>query len=270
MTAHPAAPHGERPDPTERFSTRVDAYVRHRPGYPDALLDALRTTIALDAASVIADIGSGTGISTELLLRTGAVVCAVEPNAAMRAAAEAALGGNPRFRSVGATAEATSLPGASVDLVAAGQAFHWFEPRGARLEFQRILKPGGWVALFFNSRRTDGSRFLRDYEDLLQQFGTDYSLVNHRNLGEDALREFFGGDFTTHRYATEQTFDFEGLEGRLLSSSYVPAAGQPQHAPMLRRLRAIFDAGQDGGRVRFAYETELHLGRLTDVDPSIL
>lgn len=270
MSTRPAAPRGDRPDPRERFSTRVDAYVRHRPGYPDELLDAIRSAAALDPASVIADVGSGTGISTELLLRTGAVVFAIEPNAAMRAAAEAALGTHPRFRSIGATAEATTLPSASVDLVAAAQAFHWFDAPAARREFERILKPRGWVALFFNSRRTDGSRFLRDYEDLLQQFGTDYALVNHRNVGEDALREFFGGDFTTHRYATEQAFDYEGLEGRLLSSSYAPAAGQPGHAPMLRRLRAIFDARQDGGRVRFAYDTELHLGRLTGVQPSIL
>lgn len=257
-------------NPTGRFSTRVDAYVRHRPGYPPELLDAIRSATSLDAASVIADIGSGTGISTELLLRTGATVHAVEPNAAMRAAAVATLGGNPRFHSVDATAEATSLPPASVDVVAAGQAFHWFDPAAARREFLRILKPGGRVALFFNSRRTDGSRFLRDYEALLRRFATDYPAVNHQNIGPAELARFFGGGFTTHRFPTEQRFDYEGLEGRLLSSSYAPARGHPQHAAMLRELRAIFDDGQEGGVVRFAYDTELHLGRLADGQPSSL
>ena len=206
-------------DSTTRFSDRVADYSRYRPAYPDALLTVLRREMGLSQASIIADIGSGTGISSELLLRIGCTVFAVEPNAEMRSAAEARLGNEPRFRSVAARAEATTLADRSVDAVTAGQAFHWFAAREARPEFIRILRPGGTVALFWNTRRTGGSPFLSVYERLLQQFATDYLQVNHRNVSTPDLRAFFGGDYEARVFPNEQIFDFDGLRGRLLSSS---------------------------------------------------
>jgi ubiquinone/menaquinone biosynthesis C-methylase UbiE len=260
----------KRPDPTRRFSDRVANYVRYRPGYPEALLATLVSEAGLGpesgSGSAVADVGSGTGISTELLLRAGGEVYAVEPNAEMRAAAEARLGGEPRFHSVAGTAEATTLPSASVDLVAAGQAFHWFDVERTRAELARILRdtPAGraQVALFWNSRRTDASPFLRAYEELLQRFGTDYAEVDHTKIGADTLERFFGERYEKLVFLSHQDFDSEGLQGRLLSSSYAPGPGHPHHEPMLAALRRIFDQNQEEGRVRFVYDTKLYLGRL--------
>ena len=249
-------------DPTRRFADRVADYVRYRPGYPEALLETLVEEAGLGPGAAVADVGSGTGISTALLLRSGARVYGVEPNQAMRRAAEEHLGGDERFRSVAGTAEATRLPDESVDLIAAGQAFHWFDRERSRTEFRRILRPGGQVALFWNSRFTEGSPFLRGYEELLRRFGTDYAAVDHTQLDEAVFSGFFRGPFTTHTFPNSQAFDFPGLRGRLLSSSYAPAPGHPDHEPMLDALRRLFDRHREDGRVRMEYRTELHLGGL--------
>jgi len=250
-------------DPTDRFSDRVALYVRYRPGYPEALLRALADEAGLGAASVVADLGSGTGISAEMLLRSGCQVHAVEPNGPMRRAAEEALGDNPRFHSVDGRAEATGLPDDSADLVTAGQAFHWFDLPATRAEVLRILRPAGRAAVFWNARLTDTTPFLRAYEALLHRFGTDYAEVDHTRFDEAAMAPFFGGGFETRVFPNAQEVDFDGLRGRLLSSSYVPAAGQPGHEPMLEELRRIFDEHQHEGRVRLDYDTRLHLGPLS-------
>jgi SAM-dependent methyltransferase len=247
-------------DSTTRFSNRVADYCRYRPAYPDALLIVLQREIGFSRASIIADIGSGTGISSELLLRIGCTVFAVEPNAEMRRAAEARLGNEPRFRSVAARAEATTLADRSVDAVTAGQAFHWFAAREARAEFVRILRPGGMAALFWNTRRTEGSPFVNAYERLLRQFATDYLQVNHRNVSAPDLGAFFGGGYEARVFPNAQIFDFDGLRGRLLSSSYAPGPQHPDHARMLAALRHVFDAHHENGRVRMEYDTELFFG----------
>lgn len=253
--------HRTSTDPTGRFSDRVENYVRYRPGYPDGVLRILREETGLAPSSVIADVGSGTGISSELFLRNGNPVFGVEPNQAMREAAEELLRSYPRFHSVTGTAEATTLPSHSVDQVVAGQAFHWFDPRRAGEEFSRILRPGGWVVLLWNSRRTDSTPFLRAYESLLQRFGTDYREVQHRNVGPEMLRAAFaGGSYESRRLYNEQRFDFDGLKGRLLSSSYTPADEHPDHQPMLRELERIFRQFEEDGMVRFEYDTEIHFG----------
>lgn len=256
-------------DPTRRFSDRVADYVRYRPGYPETLLATLVDEAGLRPRSVVADVGSGTGISSELLLRSGARVVGVEPNPEMRRAAEERLGEEPRFVSAAGTAEETTLPGASVDLVAAGQAFHWFDRERFRAECLRILRPrgvdpagGGRVALFWNARKTDASPFLRAYEELLRGFGTDYERVDHTRLAPEDFDAFFRAPYRTWHFPNHQVFDLDGLQGRLLSSSYTPGPGHPDHRPMLEELRRIFEAHQDDGRVRLEYDTELHLSRL--------
>src|SRR5438309_4282171 len=133
-------------DSTKRFGNRVENYVKFRPGYPPELLSFLGEAIGLTAAWAVADVGAGTGISAEIFLRHGNEVWGVEPNAAMRAAAERGLTEWPKFHGVAGTAEQTGLPDGSVELVTAFQAFHWFDPGTARREFARILKPGGWTA----------------------------------------------------------------------------------------------------------------------------
>lgn len=246
--------------PEQRFSDRVENYVRYRPSYPQEIITLLQREAALTPQSIIADIGSGTGISAELFLRAGNVVHAVEPNREMREAAERLLAHFPNFHSVNASAQTTTLPNHSVDFIVAAQAFHWFNTPETRAEFTRILKPGGHVVLIWNERKLDATPFLQAFEQLLLTFGTDYTAIRHENVNAAALFSFFSGAYDTYTFANEQRFDFEGLKGRLLSSSYAPAAGQPRHDEMIAELRRIFDAYQASDQVCFEYDTRVHVG----------
>jgi len=247
---------------TERFSDRVDNYVRYRPSYPPALLDLLERECGLGPGAVVADVGAGTGIFSRLLLERGARVLAVEPNAAMRAAAEQLLSGSPGFASVAAPAEATGLADGSVDIVTAAQAFHWFDRERARHEFRRILKPGGWTVLIWNERVVDTTPFLREYEQLLQDYAPEYGIVDHRNIGPEQVAEFFAPAPVAFRsFPNYQRLDFDALKGRLLSSSYAPAPGHPNHEPMLEALRRSFDRHQIDGTVTLEYQTRVFYGR---------
>jgi len=247
---------------TSRFSDRVENYVRYRPGYPQEVLEALKLECGLTPEHVIADIASGTGIWTRMLLENGNAVFGVEPNPDMREAGERLLASFPRLTSVTGTAEATSLADGKIDFVTAAQAAHWFDREPARREFSRILKPGGWLVLLWNERLTDTTPFLRDYEHLLLTFGTDYEDVRHERT-TDAVNEFFDpAPYQERTFAMRQEFDYAGLEGRLLSSSYAPSPGHPRHEPMLRELRRIYDLHAAGGRVAFDYTTRVYFGRL--------
>lgn len=248
-------------NPTHRFSDRVADYVRFRPTYPRALVEWLRADHGVTPSWVVADVGAGTGISTRLFLEAGHEVVAVEPNAEMRAAAVEALGSSPRFRAVDAPAEATTLPDASVDLVVAAQAFHWFRPEAVRREWARILRPGGLALVVWNSRRTGGTPFLDGYEQLLREHATDYAAVEERYADEEAMRRWFGDGFrATSGFENRQVLDLDGLRGRLLSSSYAPKAGHPGHEPMLRALGQLFERTAVDGRVTVEYETRAYLG----------
>jgi SAM-dependent methyltransferase len=250
-------------DHTRRFSDRVQHYVRSRPDYPRAFYTFLQTDLGLTRDWAIADIGSGTGISARPLLESGNTVYGIEPNGPMRQAAGQYLAAFPHFKSLDATAEATTLPDHSIDLILAAQAFHWFDRTRARAEFVRVLKPGGWLVLVWNERRLDASPFLREYEALLQRYGTDYGNVRHENVDDAAIRAFFApAHFQTRTFYNQQRFDYAGLESRLLSSSYTPAEGDPRHAPMLAELKSLFDRHQHAGHVTFEYDTRAHYGQL--------
>jgi SAM-dependent methyltransferase len=250
-------------DPKRRFSNRVEDYIRYRPGYPPGVLDALREECGIAPESIVADIGSGTGLLAQLFLENGNPVYGVEPNAEMREAGERLLKEYPRFRSVAGSAEATALADASVDFVAAGQAFHWFEPKAARAEFRRVLGPGGWAVVIWNERKKDGNAFRREYEALLSEFGTDYREVAATYPTDDRVENFFRPRaYRKRMLPNEQLFDFDGLRGRLLSSSYAPPKGHPKHEPMLAELRRIFDTHAKGGRVQVDYNTRVYFGRL--------
>jgi SAM-dependent methyltransferase len=248
---------------TSRFSDRVENYVRYRPSYPSEALQMLRTECGLSARHTIADIASGTGIWTRMLLGNGNSVYGVEPNAEMRAAGERLLAEFPMFTSVAGTAEATTLPDHSVDFVTAAQAAHWFDRARARQEFIRILKPYSWLVLIWNERVTDSTAFLRDYEQLLLKYGTDYQEIRHERTTNE-INEFFDpAPFEERAFDMRQEFDYAGIEGRLLSSSYAPGPGHPQHEPMLRELRRIFYAHTVDGRATFEYKTRIFFGQLT-------
>lgn len=250
--------------PVERFTSRVESYVRYRPSYPAAMLQLLKERCRLSAASRVADVGSGTGILTRLLLETGARVWAVEPNRAMRAAAEQGLGGEERFRSVVGTAEATTLPAGSIDLVTAGQAFHWFDVPRSRAEFARILVPAGWVALVWNERPLGASPFLDDYERILLQQVSEYQQaaeVRQRRENPASARALFSA-VQVATFPNPQALDFQALVGRLLSSSYAPEPGHPEHEPLIGALRELFARHQHDGRIEYTYETRVYFGQL--------
>jgi SAM-dependent methyltransferase len=243
-------------DPTQRFSDRVENYVKHRPGYPAALYDYLRAEAGLPAGGRLADIGSGTGLLSELFLTRGHEVLAVEPNAEMRSAADILLGKQPGFVSLDGTAEAIPLADASVDLLVAGQAFHWFDPPVARREFGRVLKSGGHAALIWNMRDIERSPFQHAYEDLLLEFGTDFKEVDHqRKVSDEGIAAFFAPQkMRQASFPNRQVLDEEGLRGRLMSSSYAPQAGQGGHEQMMARLGDIFASHQKDGHVNFDYQ----------------
>jgi SAM-dependent methyltransferase len=249
-------------DPTRRFSSRVDNYVRYRPEYPPEVLELLRQECGLTVDSVVADIASGTGIFTRLFLENGNRVFGVEPNVEMRRAGEALLAAYPRFSSVAGTAEATTLPEHSVDIVTAAQAAHWFNPANARWEFVRILKPGGWCILVWNERRTDSTPFLRAFEELLQTYGTDYQEVRHEHTTASIDLFYAPSPFQERVFVNLQHLDDAGLEGRLLSSSYIPQPDDPNYEAMLRELRRIFDEYQRHGSVTVEYRTRVYYGKL--------
>src|SRR6266436_5061333 len=248
-------------DPTERFSNRVEHYIKYRPGYPDAVIDLLTEECGLTQQSIIADVGSGTGILSELFLKNGNRVFGVEPNAPMRGAGEKLLEGYANFTSIEGSAEATTLPDKGVDFVVAGQAFHWFDQKLAREEFSRILKASGWIVLIWNERRVDSTPFLRAYEQMLLKFGTDYQEVRHERIYQDVESFFSPREFKLRTFDNLQSFDFQGVKGRLLSSSYVPAPGDEDFEAMLEELRKIFDEHQKAAEVVFEYDTRVYFGQ---------
>jgi SAM-dependent methyltransferase len=241
--------------PTERFTTRAEAYARHRPSYPPPAIELLESRCGLKPGAVVADVGSGTGILTELLLARGARVLAVEPNDAMRVAAEEQLAGRAGFESIKGSAEATTLAADSIDLYVAGQAFHWFDAARARLEAQRILRRGAWAALLWNERPPEASPFLADYEALLTEHAPEYTRITASRAVEAKMREFLGPAMELATFPNQQILDFEGLEGRLMSSSYAPERGDPNYATVMALLRALFERHARDGQVVMPYQT---------------
>jgi ubiquinone/menaquinone biosynthesis C-methylase UbiE len=248
-------------DPTQRFSSRVACYVKYRPRYPKEILSFLAEEIGLNPDWEIADIGSGTGILSDLFLSNGNTVYGVEPNRDMRTAAEHLLIDQSRFISVDGRAEATALPDGCVQLITAGQAFHWFEADGARDEFLRILRPGGWVTVIWNTRKLNSSPFLNAYEDLLDRYAIDYREIDHRRIDHQVLSTFFRR-YTRQVFYNCQSFDLEGLKGRTLSSSYMPMEGHPAFENMIAELGDIFQNGQQDGLVQMEYDCEVYCGQL--------
>ena len=250
-------------DSKQRFSNRAADYARYRPAYPSALLDLLAQECGLRPDHVIADIGSGTGLLSKPFLDHGNPVFGVEPNAEMRVGGEEFLRSYSNFTSMNGSAEATRLGDASVDFVTAGQAFHWFDLPAARREFLRILRPGGFIVVAWNERRISESRFGREYEDLLVRYGTDYTRVKEAYPEAAVMQSFFDGSkFHSRELPNSQEFDFDGLSGRLRSSSYAPPQGHANYAPMMDALEKLYAANQANGRVRMIYTTKIYFGRL--------
>jgi ubiquinone/menaquinone biosynthesis C-methylase UbiE len=248
---------------TTRFSNRVENYAKYRPHYPPEVLEFLISQLGLTKDSVIADVGSGTGISSELFVKNGNLVYGIEPNEGMRRTAERLFNQSQNFVSINATAENIPLRDRSVNFIVAGQSFHWFDLQKAKAEFRRTLRPNGFVVLIWNNRKTESSDFLRGYESLLNRYGTDYEEIKHISIGVRDLDQFFGkGNYHREVLKNSQCFDFDGLRGRLLSSSYVPVKGHPNYVPMINGLKKLYDTYEENGLVLFEYDTKLYYGHL--------
>ena len=250
-------------DPKARFSDRVDDYIKYRPHYSQDVVQALQQACGLRPEHTIADVGCGTGLLAKIFLENGHRVVGVEPNREMRIAGENYLATYLNFSMVDGSAEATGLAGESVDFVIAGQAFHWFRPDDTRAEFARILRPAGWTVLIWHDRDTISKPFLRAYEDFVRRHSTDYEQVAHKYLASyDALQRFFAPDeVSLIEQRNRQELDFDGLRGRLLSSSYVPKAGE-KHEAMMRELPRLFSSHAENGHVILEYDTKIYYGHL--------
>ncbi len=250
-------------DPKARFSDRVDDYIKYRPHYSQDVVQALQRACGLRPEHTLADVGCGTGLLAKIFLENGNRVVGVEPNHEMRIAGESYLAAYPNFSMVDGSAEATGLADASADFVIAGQAFHWFRPNDTRKEFARIVKPEGWVVLVWHDRDTTSKPFLKAYEDFVRRHSSDYEQVAHKYLASyDALQRFFAPDeVKLIEQRNRQALDFDGLRGRLLSSSYVPKAGE-KHEAMMRELPHLFSSHAESGHVTLEYDTKIYHGHL--------
>ena len=250
-------------DSTQRFSSLVADYERYRPGYPSGVFDYLIDHCRLPAGDRVVDVGAGTGLSAAPWLERGFRVQAVEPNAEMRAAAARYLAEYPQLELIDATAEALPMTDRSVGLITAAQAFHWFESQASRREFERILRSQAYVALIWNERMHAASRFMQDYEKALETYAADYEAIAHYGRSTQRIIDFFApGAVTERRFDHHQAFDFEGLCGRVWSSSYAPKPGHPNHAPLRAQVQKLFERYSSGGEVHFLYRTRVFTGQL--------
>jgi SAM-dependent methyltransferase len=245
---------------SDRFLGRVENYAKHRPSYPASAIDLLAQRCGLRPGAQVIDLGAGTGILSRLLIERGARVFGIEPNAEMRRYADEALGGTD-FHSQEGTAENTRLAAASIDLMVAGQAFHWFHPERTRTEALRILKPGAWAALLWNERPKGATPFLDEYEAVLRRYAPQYDAVARLRAEEGGIRRFFGHAPELAVFPNQQIFDFEGLAGRVESSSYAPLPDRPEHEPLMMGLREVFARHQQHGKVVFPYRTLVYFGQ---------
>lgn len=248
------------PKSTERFSNRVENYVKYRPGYPPEVLQLFRDEMNLQTSSVIADIGAGTGISAKIFLENGNEVFGIEPNEAMRKASENFLQDFPKFHAIDGTAENTTLESQSLDIIIAAQAFHWFDKAKTQTEFRRILKEKGFVALIWNERQLDSNEFLREYERFLLKFGTDYKEVRHEKVTNELIGDFFQKEFWEKIFLNSQTLDFVSLKGRVLSSSYIPTEEDSRFSEMEKELKSLFTQYQKNDTISILYDTKIYFG----------
>jgi len=246
-------------NPKDRFSGLTAKYAKYRPGYPQEIADVLKERYCLASGAVFADIGSGTGIFSRLLLDNNYAVLGVEPNLEMRRFAEGELSNFAHYKSIGGSAEKTELADNSVDAIASAQSFHWFDHKAALPEFYRILKKDGIIILVWNERKENNDQFHADYEQALQKYCPEYKHVNHKKFSLTRIEPLFTGKkIEYHHFENSQVFGLEELIGRLESSSYCPKSGDSNHEPLLQTVKAMFEKFQNAGRITIEYDCVMY------------
>jgi SAM-dependent methyltransferase len=246
-----------------RFTGRVEAYRRYRPRYPREIIPLLVDRSSLAPSSVVADIGAGTGMLAELFLEHGNQVLAVEPNAEMRAACAELAAQYPRLRCINGTAEQTGLANQSVDFIAVGRAFHWFDHSRCRPEFLRVLRPNGWMLIAGLGPRRGSEPVEQDYEKVLDTHGIDYAAHRNRYAIGHAARQFFGSDEVEKaEFPGIERLNYQALEGRMLSLSVTPRPDDPRFPAFRQALKAYFEQYQVNGEIDLPTNCKIYFGHL--------
>ena len=248
---------------TSRFTGRTAFYERYRQRYPAAkILSLLNQWCGLQPDWLIADIGAGTGMLSEVFLQNHTAVIAIEPNDEMRAPLAALTNTWPKLKAVKSTAEATSLADHSIDLVAAGRAFHWFDTQPALTEFRRILKPGGWLVLASLGRSKNQSQQSLAFEQILTTHGTDITYVRASYRVHENFEGIFASDHHNAELPGEQQLDWQAFRGQTLSLSMTPPPDGPTFPAFERALRTHFDNFATNNLITIATTCWLNAGRL--------
>jgi SAM-dependent methyltransferase len=232
------------------FEHAPKPYEIGRPPYPPEAIERLVAELGIEDGRRVLDLAAGTGKLTRLLVPTGAFVVAVEPVEAMRAALTKSL---PQVEAVAGTAEAIPLPDGSVDAVTVGQAFHWFDGPRALAEIERVLRPGGALALVWNRRPVESSALHKAISEIIAPYRGD--APSH---GSGAWRVAFAGrELTEERFDFTQRLDADGLADRVGSTSFVAALDDATRESLLVRVRAL----APDGPLDVPYQCEIHLWR---------
>jgi ubiquinone/menaquinone biosynthesis C-methylase UbiE len=251
---------------TERFTGRVEDYEKYRTRYPSAVIDMVVENCGLRREHLVADVGAGTGMLAELFLQHGNAVVAVEPNDDMRSVCEKLATAWPGLTVKNGTAEATGLEDASVDFIAVGRAFHWFDMEQTKREFQRILRPEGWIVLASNGRVRDDSPVSQTYERMLREHGTDYAANRERyEIASKVDKCFEGGELFRKEIAGEQRLTLDELIGQTQSLSVTPEVGHPKYDGMQRGLKVFFAQWEKGGLVTMQTVCRVACGRFASI-----
>lgn len=249
-------------DPTEKFSDRAMNYHLYRPGYPEEIIAIIKEITKIKNDSKIADIGSGTGIFTQLLSKLGCIVYGVEPNKEMRELSDKVLSRNSNFVSVEGRAEKTTLQDNSIDLITVAQAIHLFETKTSLHEFNRILKNSGHIAFIWNERDNQSSAFQKEYDNFLIKNCPEYVKSPHKDVGKSLVFQYLREDSVViHEFKNIQDFVWESFSGRVFSSSYTPNPNDINFEPFQKKLIKFFDKFQQDGKVLFEYVSHLYIGR---------
>lgn len=245
---------------TGKFDRKGKVYAKARPDYPKALFEFLISEQMLGKEKDMADIGSGTGIFTAQLSPFVKTVFAIEPNDDMRNKAEDRFKPYPNIASVNATAENTTLPNTSVDLITVAQAFHWFDRKAFKNECKRILKPNGKILLVWNDRDIS-SNVIKDNFAVNKIFCPNFKgSSNGIDFSKDAFKDFFDGEYEMTEFDNCLVYERDAFIARSLSSSYSPKKNDPAYDEYVKALESVFEKHQTNGTVKYPYITRCYIG----------